>query len=456
MAHISSACHAMVPPTLPLDVLYAIATFSGPHEVTVLMRTCRFLYHEGAKILLWRGPWLDGPKTLASFVKFMDAEELSRCQHLRSLSIVGFWEPGTLVDGAGQALAGLLGANSFQSLTCLYLSRAEVVFQHTQDLIAAFAKLPSLKAITLVGCGDLSTAFLRALKSKLTFVELVYVTNFDLGTPARSDLHPLVALQNVRETLRKLHMAELTSFLGHTLSLQPYPNLEVLVIERTDCPVLGPYISSCPHVKKLHVFTYSCEFDDEENLEDLVNFRTSISITKHNTVIGGVHDIYITGLSCPIEELSMNLGVRDGFYAVIPILLVAEVYSLTLTTAKPHVFDTDGGLPLVLRALPEASPDLEDLNLTIQISRTNEELHSALKRILVPIAHLQICTFALTLDLEETPDLLGSPMDRFLSEFDFQQCARDVLSASATLEEVEIRMLAHPSRGTVTAHAVRG
>ncbi|TFK89616.1 hypothetical protein K466DRAFT_651978 [Polyporus arcularius HHB13444] len=449
-------------PPLPLDVLYAVATFSRLPEVSALMRTCQTLYHEGAKIILHRGAALWGPKELASFVMFINAEELSRCRHLRGLSISDFYELGTLVDGAGHGLAAVLAANSFESLRRLYLGHAEVVFRDTQELITAFANLPSLKAIALNGCGDLSITFLKGIKSKLTTPELTYLTEVDQDS--RSDYHPVVALQNVRETLQMLRVSEVTSSIDLALSFQPYPNLDVLVIGGSEYPVLGPYIRFCPNVKKLHIFISSYEQDDEVYLEELDDFR-DINVeyqTQHGTwdrleeVAGGVHDIYTTGLSCPIGELSMRLGARDRFDDVIPTLLAAaQVDSLTLLTAKPHAFDGDSGLPLVLRALPEASPDLKSLNLHMQISCPNEELRSALGYILGPIAHLKICTFVLTLDLEETPDLRGSPVDRFLAHFDFAQCARDVLSSSTTLKEVEIEMLAHPSRGTVTAYAPR-
>ncbi len=57
--------------------------------------------------------------------------------------------------------------------------------------------------------------------------------------------------------------------------------------------------------------------------------------------------------------------------------------------------------------------------------------------------------------LDETDDVHGSPVDRFLAGLDFTQRAQDVLSASTNLQKVEIGMHAHPTRGNVTARAVR-
>lgn len=61
----------------------------------------------------------------------------------------------------------------------------------------------------------------------------------------------------------------------------------------------------------------------------------------------------------------------------------------------------------------------------------------------------------LTLDMEETSAQPHSEVVQFLTDLDFHKCAREVLCASESLKEVEIGMLAHPVRGTVTAQEGR-
>ena len=61
----------------------------------------------------------------------------------------------------------------------------------------------------------------------------------------------------------------------------------------------------------------------------------------------------------------------------------------------------------------------------------------------------------LMLDMQDTSEQPHSQVVQFLAGFDFHECAREVLSTSESLKEVEVGMLAHPIRGTVTAQEGR-
>ncbi|TFK89617.1 hypothetical protein K466DRAFT_17711 [Polyporus arcularius HHB13444] len=151
----------------------------------------------------------------------------------------------------------------------------------------------------------------------------------------------------------------------------------------------------------------------------------------------------------------MRLGPIVEFGPIIPIVSAAKVSSLALWTANNHVFDDEFGLPSVLLVLGKASPGLQELSLAIHIVDCEEDMHIAFERILCPIISLPIRAFAMILYLDKTDDVHGSPVDRFLAGLDFTQRAQDVLSASTSLQKVEIGMHAHPTRGNVTARAVR-
>lgn len=386
---------SVVPPVLlPLthDVLYMVTTFSERQEVSSLMQTCRFLYHEGAKILLRRTVWLPSMKPVPSFVDFMAAEGFSRCRHLRGLSITPYDEPFQLVHCAAQALTRLLPRlASFNSLTQLWLTDAEVLLQCSPVLIPAIATIPSLTRIDLGLCGTLVTELLMGLKSKPTSLELGYARAFSQGPFACREGHVLVTLQGVRQSLRTLHVRGFSACPDDTLAvvLKPYLNLEDLTLERGVHPTLGPYIRACPCLKKLNIETFFClEYDGVVDFEDLTEYRfTNLAYqTEHGTwdkleqVTGGVYDIYAAGLSCPIEELTMRLGPCDDPQAIAAILGPTKVDYLTLWTESARVFDDDleHGLPPILRVLPAVSPELKGLTLSILIWPTLEELHSCL------------------------------------------------------------------------------
>ena len=70
-------------------LLHVISVSLYANEAVKLMTTCRFLYHEGAKIAPKRAVIVRNVKQLASFLKFLCAEDLSRCKHLRQLELWG-------------------------------------------------------------------------------------------------------------------------------------------------------------------------------------------------------------------------------------------------------------------------------------------------------------------------------------------------------------------------------
>ncbi|TFK89618.1 hypothetical protein K466DRAFT_661407 [Polyporus arcularius HHB13444] len=257
---------------LSFDVLATILVFSESREVSRFMQTCRILCHEGAKVLARRGTWLDSLQRISSFLRFMEAEGRSRCQYLSDLCIVMPYPYHALIHEVEHALAGLLRAGSFRSLTRLYLDSADLIFAHTPELIPAFAIIPSFQHITLEGCGPPAAKFLQVTKSKPTFVELIYDGISNEDPSARNESHPIVALQNVRASLQRLCVTEFASPLDRNLSLEPLVNLDTLVLDRTERPVLGPYIRYCPNLRHLKITTfYNYESTVDEDGNDIMD-----------------------------------------------------------------------------------------------------------------------------------------------------------------------------------------
>ncbi len=72
---------------LTYDTLLHIISVSWYAKDAVhLMATCRVLYHEGPKIALKKAVLISTVDQLASFLKFLRADNWSRCRYLRQLA----------------------------------------------------------------------------------------------------------------------------------------------------------------------------------------------------------------------------------------------------------------------------------------------------------------------------------------------------------------------------------
>ena len=79
----------MAPIALNMDILLAILSLSPPKTATSIMETCHFLYHEGAKVILRQPVYLTGQEhKILALLRFIQAEDLSRCSYVRSLSVL--------------------------------------------------------------------------------------------------------------------------------------------------------------------------------------------------------------------------------------------------------------------------------------------------------------------------------------------------------------------------------
>ncbi|KAI0690936.1 hypothetical protein C8T65DRAFT_763806 [Cerioporus squamosus] len=70
------------------DVLiHALSVSDSLAAAMSLMATCRFLYHEGARIVLTKPIKLVPERCIVSFLAFLQAEDGTRLRHLRGLRL---------------------------------------------------------------------------------------------------------------------------------------------------------------------------------------------------------------------------------------------------------------------------------------------------------------------------------------------------------------------------------
>ncbi|KAM5543638.1 hypothetical protein V8D89_002889 [Ganoderma adspersum] len=209
--------------TLNSDILLSILSISTMKAATSIMETCRFLYHEGAKIVLQQPIFTDPVSEAAAKILL---EIVPRMSNLVRLSI-----------------------------------SAEQSFMAYPYLVPAFASLRSIKFLVAINVGAQSCEMVRALQSELVTANIIYPAG-RCGEPSQffvPSRHPLQLLQRSASTLQELMCALWSD--GYILSRTPeallappaaiYPEVHTLLLRDSRGPSLIPYIQALPNLTRL-------------------------------------------------------------------------------------------------------------------------------------------------------------------------------------------------------------
>ncbi|KAI0639751.1 hypothetical protein C8Q77DRAFT_84426 [Trametes polyzona] len=234
-------------PLLGVDILLEIALIAPYTTLSSLMKTCRLLYHECAKIMARRPVVVTNITDLKSFLAFLSAEDASRCCHLRHLvldTVVPMEAPSRRV---WQSLSRLLVDHPFQSLTSLYLTHAERLMHLDPDFAVGVASLTGLTTLHIGPVGTTTLDALRKLRCDLRVLVLKYADGLDQRTGAPPEhCHPVIIAQHFRHTLETLDVHGYEAELSRARFPKPYPRMHELILNSPDCPVLAPPHDSFP------------------------------------------------------------------------------------------------------------------------------------------------------------------------------------------------------------------
>ena len=241
--------------TLNSDILLSILSISTMKAATSIMGTCRFLYHEGAKIVLQRPVTLKGSEQIIlSLLRFLQAENLSRCSYVRTLEI--FTDP--VSEASAKILLEIVPPMS--NLVRLSIS-AEQSFMAYPYLLPTFASLRSIKFLVAINVGAQSCEMVRALQSELITANIIYPEG-GFGEPSQffvPSKHPLQLLQRSASTLQELICALWSD--GYILSRTPealpappaaiFPEVHTLLLRDSRGASPIPYIQALPNLTRL-------------------------------------------------------------------------------------------------------------------------------------------------------------------------------------------------------------
>ncbi|KAM5542670.1 hypothetical protein V8D89_003631 [Ganoderma adspersum] len=322
------------PPMMKLThdtLLHVISLTATVKDAIPLIETCRILYHEGAKIALKKPITILDEDKLTLFLRFLRADDLSRCRYLRQLELWYLYPDSENLPAFVETLPRLV------NLEYLRLLSAEELLEPCPALPPAFAALTNLRYLDLSGAKEVTCGILAALRSPLVSLRVDFVAEDDvkmwdvLDSNRWPQYHPTRLLKNFTATLEELHCVSWYTTEHIVAPVNVYPNVRRLGIELHDFPLrIHPFISAFPNLADLYLnteyhggyYSQDIERSHQENVArqlDPVNSCGTWTRLEH--VYGSLYDLYAIGITSHIPRLTIGDTVegehRKGMLATV-------------------------------------------------------------------------------------------------------------------------------------------
>ncbi|KAI1789268.1 hypothetical protein LXA43DRAFT_1183374 [Ganoderma leucocontextum] len=364
------------------------------------MATCHFLYHEGAKVVLQHPVELNGSEEEAlALLRFVQAEDLSRCPYVRILYI----DMDTVPESAAKILAKVIPCMT--GLERLDLGRTEQMFASYPYLLSTFASLRSVKRLVIIEVGERGCEMIRTLQSEL------FVSNKKVHANALSVEADLFSIRIGWEILATVDAnPELTFFPPKVI----YENLRTLTLCNTVFPSPIPFIKAFPNLAR---FSVESTCAPEGGAMGFADFRGMQGPSEDGEPLGWKHlqdftgrvvDLWTLALTCPIPRMFLEdaPGTRSP-HALTDVLALARPMHLTISFSDHPLTDVLGADFLdALRS--QGASGLKRLTVVIDLTADDRDLDvgRALDDIATAMSGLQLSHLQLgvkDVGLSETP-----------------------------------------------------
>ncbi|KAI0364382.1 hypothetical protein BV20DRAFT_861658 [Pilatotrama ljubarskyi] len=331
-------------PVLNYDVLLGVLEAASEQDVCRFMRTSRFFYTAGPKLLLRDTVRLDSENRLRQFLAFLHVQPHERFKLLHSLDL-SFCD---LSELASLELARALPLMS--NLRSLTLHHGDYVLESHPSLVIAFAALTSLRELQMSYIHELSVTMLRNLRSRLVHAHLDFLGDDwglfdDLPYEDWPRHHPAVLLSQSMTTLQAINSYRW--WMHDEERPDPilvFPEMRRLQLEFTQLPLTMVLMNAYPNLTHLSYMTeddvmghrYAVERSEEYQDRHLLNVREQTNARRTwkglQEFCGSLLDLYVLGLVCSIDDIRFS-NIRE--YA-------PDMLKTMLCYARPRTLEFDG------------------------------------------------------------------------------------------------------------------
>ena len=375
-------------PRLNFDILREVALCSDRATCAALVRCCRSLYHEAAKVILSERVVLDTEECVAGFLEFLNADDKSRFRYVRDVCLdIDLSYPleddetmGCLVDGIAR----------MTRLERLELPYGEDLLDEHPVVADVIAKATSLRFLHIKQVGPLVCSLLESMQSNLTSVRLDWTSDTEdfLETQVEledlAEYHPVPFLAKWSSTLEELVCESWKTSLDVPTFTQVYPNLRLLKLKGDNFPLVVPYTRAYPNLKQLHFETdggdnlgHHSHMDDVRAHREL-NIAAQLASGGPGTwqclqeCSGNLVDLYLLGLTCPVLTLRLSGCIEARHLFMLgSVLSYAQPRHLVIEGDGALLLHPKRGLPVLLRR--SAAARLETLSVKIILNQEDNE-----------------------------------------------------------------------------------
>ncbi|KAL7278964.1 hypothetical protein ACG7TL_006796 [Trametes sanguinea] len=319
---------------------------------------------------------------------------------------------------AEASLALIAAVPNLSSLRALSIPNGDLLFDSHPSLASAFAELPSIQKIDMPCIFEGGVSMLRGLRSNLVSAKLDFLPYGDdaffdnaSNTTLRA-CHPAKLLAHSQSSLEELYSYGWKThpdILPDTSAV--YPKMRTLELENAGYPLTMAYIRAYPNLTRLRYqtlesdkMTYDREsiesYDIRHRLNVTAQLASGCTWSQLQEYSGSVVDLYMLGLTCPIDNIHLDLGTRALCYQLLPVLShtrprhlqfygwpgnpsgpAEEVFSVFCGEAGSHLEsfelntalckgDEDVDLPAIMDALKSAltHTPVQELRFTISLT----------------------------------------------------------------------------------------
>ncbi|CDO68095.1 hypothetical protein BN946_scf185044.g3 [Trametes cinnabarina] len=292
----------------------------------------------------------------------------------------------------------------------LYLPGIENLLQSWDtDLPLPFLTGPLLRDLQMYSVGELGLTMLKGLRAPLVSICLNFTTDdatdtvFDRVEDADLlPLHPVELLSYAQHSLEKL---EAYGWYTHPF-IPPnrdivYPKMSVLTLERAEMPITMSYIRAYPNLTLLRHRTLEADMsnfndnarrrhDHRHRFNVSQQLESGLTWTQMQNFDGSVLDLYLLGLTCQIDCVSLYDIRSDLRYQLGPVLSYARPRRLHLDGSPGDLSGPAEETFALLRG--EGCSRLESLTLTVNLDDTdqNPDMSALLESLRHSLAHTRL------------------------------------------------------------------
>ena len=292
------------------DILYLVMSHCGRHEVSAMMKTCKFLNQTGAKLLLSWLTMLESDEDIISFTDFMLGGWGNR-ERLR-IPLRVYIEPQSLsAKSVSHLTSMLLHWGHLLRFRTLSIFRAEQLLALDPDLPGAFGRVEFIGDLFISRVGPLAKTMLQSMRSEVhlarSTIDLYGTRHRHLSDDYQSN--PIFALASMRASLRRISGTwGATDPERNVYEDIVFQNVTSLKLGTKDPILVAHYAYSFPNVVNLDV---SCITREEEQFTDWRNRNRTAqqgrrSWPRLTRFYGSILYWWALALKCEIERVELE------------------------------------------------------------------------------------------------------------------------------------------------------